>query len=121
MRPLELELQGLPGQKLLRSTSKYAIADIVLDLIGSCNMYLARQMTNERLAGVLADLPSGVEMCACSLFSRFGDMFMFTIEGNISNLEKRQLLTSLSGQRLERFKGVVILSARLGALPKPLW
>ena len=81
VRPLELELQGLPGQKLLRSTSKYAIADIVLDFDDSVDIYLARQMTNERLANVLADLPSGVDVRLQPIVTPLSDMFMFTIRG----------------------------------------
>lgn len=117
VRPLELELQGLPGQKLLRSTSKYAIADIVLDFDDSVDIYLARQMTNERLANVLADLPSGVDVRLQPIVTPLSDMFMFTIEGNISNLEKRQLLDFIIRPEIRKIKGVADVSS-LGGFAK---
>ncbi|ETD27788.1 efflux RND transporter permease subunit [Helicobacter canis] len=117
VRPLELELQGLPGQKLLRSTSKYAIADIVLDFDDNVDIYLARQMTNERLANVLADLPSGVDVRLQPIVTPLSDMFMFTIEGNISNLEKRQLLDFIIRPEIRKIKGVADVSS-LGGFAK---
>ena len=117
VRPLELELQGLPGQKLLRSTSKYAIADIVLDFDDGIDIYLARQMTNERLANVLADLPSGVDVRLQPIVTPLSDMFMFTIEGDISNLEKRQLLDFIIRPEIRKIKGVADVSS-LGGFAK---
>lgn len=117
VRPLELELQGLPGQKLLRSTSKYAIADIVLDFEDSVDIYLARQMTNERLANVLSDLPDGVDVRLQPIVTPLSDMFMFTIEGDISELEKRQLLDFIIRPEIRKIKGVADVSS-LGGFAK---
>ncbi|MFS7886043.1 efflux RND transporter permease subunit [Helicobacter pylori] len=61
VRPLELELLGLKGQKSLRSVSKYSISDITIDFDDSVDIYLARNIVNERLSGVMKDLPVGVE------------------------------------------------------------
>ena len=41
--PLELELLGLPNGTMLRSTAKYAIADITLDFAEGTDIYWARQ------------------------------------------------------------------------------
>ena len=60
VRPLELELLGLQGQTSLRSTSKYAIADITINFEDSINVNLARQMVSERLTTAMAELPAGV-------------------------------------------------------------
>ena len=49
VRPLELELLGLPNQKSLRSLSKYGLADITIDFNDGTDIYLARNMVNEKL------------------------------------------------------------------------
>ena len=56
--PIEQELLGIPAAKMLRSTSKYALADITLDFEDRTDVYWARQQVSERLAGVMASLPA---------------------------------------------------------------
>ncbi|HET8869265.1 MAG TPA: efflux RND transporter permease subunit, partial [Aquabacterium sp.] len=56
--PIEQELLGIPQQKMLRSTSKYALADITLDFEDRTDVYWARQQVSERLAGVMSSLPA---------------------------------------------------------------
>ena len=58
--PLEMELLGIPGQTVLRSMAKYAVADITLDFNDSTDIYWARQQVAERLSGVRGDLPESV-------------------------------------------------------------
>ena len=117
VRPLELELQGLPSQKILRSTTKYAIANIVLDFDDSLDIYLARQMTNERLANALDSLPDGVEVRLTPIVTPLSDMFMFTIEGNISDMEKRILLDFTIRPEVRKIKGVADVNS-LGGFAK---
>ena len=50
--PIELEMLGIPKQRMLRSVSKYAIADITIDFEDGTDIYWARQQVAERLAGV---------------------------------------------------------------------
>lgn len=92
VRPLELELLGLKGQKSLRSISKYSISDITIDFDDSMDIYLARNIVNERLSSVMKDLPVGVEGGMAPIVTPLSDIFMFTIDGNITEIEKRQLL-----------------------------
>ncbi|WP_231175865.1 efflux RND transporter permease subunit [Helicobacter pylori] len=92
VRPLELELLGLKGQKSLRSISKYSISDITIDFDDSVDIYLARNIVNERLSSVMKDLPVGVEGGMAPIVTPLSDIFMFTIDGNITEIEKRQLL-----------------------------
>ena len=44
--PLEMELLGVPNAVMLRSTAKYAIADITLDFKEGTDIYWARQQVN---------------------------------------------------------------------------
>ncbi|MEQ1527653.1 MAG: efflux RND transporter permease subunit, partial [Gallionella sp.] len=47
--PIELEMLGIPKQDILRSTSKYAIADITINFNEGTDIYWARQQVAERL------------------------------------------------------------------------
>ncbi|WQT20941.1 CusA/CzcA family heavy metal efflux RND transporter [Helicobacter pylori] len=106
VRPLELELLGLKGQKSLRSISKYSISDITIDFDDSVDIYLARNIVNERLSSVMKDLPVGVEGGMASIVTPLSDIFMFTIDGNITEIEKRQLLDFVIRPQLRMISGV---------------
>ena len=58
--PIELELLGLPNKKILRSTTKYALADITVDFEDGTDIYWARNQVSERLSNIARDLPEGV-------------------------------------------------------------
>ncbi|AFX89952.1 efflux RND transporter permease subunit [Helicobacter pylori] len=106
VRPLELELLGLKGQKSLRSISKYSVSDITIDFDDSVDIYLARNIVNERLSSVMKDLPVGVEGGMAPIVTPLSDMFMFTIDGNITEIEKRQLLDFVIRPQLRMISGV---------------
>ncbi|WQV24555.1 CusA/CzcA family heavy metal efflux RND transporter [Helicobacter pylori] len=106
VRPLELELLGLKGQKSLRSISKYSISDITIDFDDSVDIYLARNVVNERLSSVMKDLPVGVEGGMAPIVTPLSDIFMFTIDGNITEIEKRQLLDFVIRPQLRMISGV---------------
>ncbi|MCQ2813679.1 CusA/CzcA family heavy metal efflux RND transporter [Helicobacter pylori] len=106
VRPLELELLGLKGQKSLRSISKYSISDITIDFDDSVDIYLARNIVNERLSSVMKDLPVGVEGGMAPIVTPLSDIFMFTIDGNITEIEKRQLLDFVIRPQLRMINGV---------------
>ncbi|GAA7573148.1 CusA/CzcA family heavy metal efflux RND transporter [Helicobacter pylori] len=106
VRPLELELLGLKGQKSLRSISKYSISDITIDFDDSVDIYLARNIVNERLSSVMKDLPVGVEGGMAPIITPLSDIFMFTIDGNITEIEKRQLLDFVIRPQLRMISGV---------------
>jgi len=90
--PLEMELLGIPHQKILRSMAKYAIADITIDFEDSADIYWARQQVAERMANAAASLPSGVEGGLAPISTPLSDVFMFTIEGGDLSLEERRTL-----------------------------
>ncbi|MFK5986025.1 MAG: CusA/CzcA family heavy metal efflux RND transporter [Pseudomonadota bacterium] len=103
--PLELELLGLPNQKILRSLAKYGIADITLDFNEGTDIYWARQLVSERLNNM--DLPQGVTGGMAPLSTPLSDIFMFTIEGNsLNNMEKRDLLDWVIRPALRSVPGV---------------
>ena len=104
--PIEQELLGIPRQAVLRSQSKYAIADITLDFEEGTDIFWARQQVSERLAGVLKDLPASVSGGLAPITTPLGEIFMFTIEGPLSLMEKRTLLEWTIRPQLRNIAGV---------------
>ena len=54
--PIEVEMLGIPKQNMLRSMSKYALADITVDFADGTDIYWARQQVAERLNAIWSDL-----------------------------------------------------------------
>ncbi len=90
--PIELEMLGIPNQRVLRSISKYAIADITIDFNDGTDIYWARQQVAERLNNALRDLPPDVSGGLAPITTPLGEMFMFTVEGDGVSLEERRTL-----------------------------
>lgn len=90
--PIELELLGIPKQKILRSMAKYAIADVTIDFEDGTDIYWARQQVGERLNAVLPDMPASVTGGLAPISTPLSDVFMFTIEGGSLSLEQRRTL-----------------------------
>ncbi len=114
--PIEQELLGIPNQDMLRSQSKYAIADITLNFTEGTDMYWARQQVSERLAAVVKDLPDSVSGGMAPITTPLGDIFMFTIEGPLSTMEKRTLLDWTIRPQLRSIAGVADVNALGGAV-----
>lgn len=92
VRPLEMELLGIPNQKIMRAKTKYAIADITIDFEDGVDVYWARQQVSERLTAVAPDLPETVEGGLAPISTALSELFMFTIEGGDLSLEERRSL-----------------------------
>lgn len=90
--PIEREMLGIPKQAILRSTAKYAIADITIDFVDGTDIYWARQQVAERLTGALAEMPSSVSGGLAPISTPLSEIFMFTIEGPLDLTAKRDLL-----------------------------
>ena len=90
--PIEVEMLGIPRQRILRSVSKYAIADITIDFVDGTDIYWARQQVAERLNKVLRDLPAGTDGGLAPITTALGEMFMFTVEGEGYSLEQRRTI-----------------------------
>ena len=114
--PIEQELLGIPRQAILRSQSKYAIADITLDFEDGVDIYWARQQVAERLAHVLPDLPPSASGGLAPITTPLGEVLMFTIEGPLSLAQKRTLLDWTIRPRMRSIPGVADVNALGGAV-----
>lgn len=110
--PIELELLGLPNKKILRSTTKYALADITVDFEGGTDIYWARNQVSERLSNISRDLPEGVTGGLAPITSPLGEMFMFTIDSpELSLDQRRSLLDWIIRPALRTVPGVADVNA----------
>ncbi|WP_165323200.1 efflux RND transporter permease subunit [Rhizorhabdus phycosphaerae] len=109
--PIEMEMLGIPRQAVLRSTAKYAIADVTIDFVDGTDIYWARQQVAERLGGVLADMPDAVSGGLAPISTPLSDVYMFTIEGPLGLQEKRDLLDWTIRPALRTVPGVADVNA----------
>jgi len=105
--PIELEMLGIPNQRVMRSISKYAIADITIDFNDGTDIYWARQQVAERLSNAQRDLPASASGGLAPITTPLGEMFMFTVEGdNVSLEERRTILDWVIRPALRTLPGV---------------
>jgi cobalt-zinc-cadmium resistance protein CzcA len=116
--PVETEMLGIPRQRILRSVSKYGLTDITIDFEEGTDIYWARSQVAERLNGVLATLPEGVEGGLAPITTPLSEMFMFTVDAPELDLsERRALLDWVIRPQLRTLPGVADVNA-LGGLVK---
>ena len=110
--PIEVEMLGIPQQRILRSVSKYGLVDVTVDFNDGTDIYWARQQVAERLSNITADLPTGISGGMAPVTTPLGEMFMFTIEAEGMSLEeKRSLLDWVIRPALRGVAGVADVNA----------
>ena len=76
--PMEVEMNGIPHQSVIRSISLYGLSDVRLTFAPGTDNYFARQQAFERLSDVA--LPSGVTPSVAPLFSPSGLIYRYVLE-----------------------------------------
>ncbi|HEV7226529.1 MAG TPA: efflux RND transporter permease subunit, partial [Pirellulales bacterium] len=79
--PLSVQLQGLAGVRVVRSSSEFNFASLSVILEDSADFYFARQQVSERLARVAASLPAGVSAYLAPDGVATGQIFWYVVEG----------------------------------------
>ncbi len=116
--PIELEMLGIPNQRIMRSISKYAIADITIDFNEGTDIYWARQQVAERLNNAQRDLPPAASGGLAPITTPLGEMFMFTVEGdNVTLEDRRSILDWVIRPALRTLPGVADVNS-LGGLAR---
>ncbi|MCF6201834.1 MAG: efflux RND transporter permease subunit, partial [Hydrogenimonas sp.] len=110
--PIELEMQGIPHQKIVRSISKYALADITIDFEDGTDLYWARDRVYQRFNNIKNDLPPSISGGIAPVTTPLGEILMFTIESpTLSLMQKRTLLDWVIRPALRNIEGVADLNA----------
>ncbi|HET8923655.1 MAG TPA: CusA/CzcA family heavy metal efflux RND transporter [Candidatus Acidoferrum sp.] len=79
--PLAVNLQGLPGVKVVRSSSAFGFSMIFVIFDDDVDLYFARTRVLERLNLVTKQLPSGVVPTLGPDATGVGHVFWYTVEG----------------------------------------
>jgi cobalt-zinc-cadmium resistance protein CzcA len=107
VKPIEQELLSIPNKRIVRSISKYGIADITIDFDEGVDLYWARQQVSERLSSVMRDLPASVSGGLAPITTPLSEVYMFTLEGEGFGLaEKRRVLDWVIRPELRTIPGV---------------
>jgi Cu(I)/Ag(I) efflux system membrane protein CusA/SilA len=86
--PLSVNLQGLAGVKVVRSSSEFNFSMITIIFDDSTDYYFARERVLERLSIASTFLPTGVTPYLAPDATALGQIFWYTVEGNDLDLSK---------------------------------
>ena len=112
VRPIEIEMLSIPKKRIVRSVSKYGIADLTIDFEDGTDIYWARQQVAERLSGFMKDMPSGTTGGLAPITTPLSELYMFTVEGEGYSLaQKRKVLDWMIRPELRIIPGVAEVNA----------
>src|SRR5204862_6339213 len=78
-QPIELALAGLPGVEEMRSITKFGLSQVTLQFQDGTKIYIARQLTAERLQGVLERLPKGALPKLAPISTGLGEILYYSV------------------------------------------
>src|SRR5579864_7838875 len=84
--PLETAVMGLPHMQTVRSISKLGLSMITVVFDDNIDIFLARQLVNERLGEAQGRIPAGLQPVMGPLASVFGEAFQFTLQSTTRSL-----------------------------------
>jgi cobalt-zinc-cadmium resistance protein CzcA len=106
--PLERELNGIPGLKVMRSKNFFGISKITLVFEDGTDGYWARQRVLERINDI--DLPFDAKPGLDPLTSPTGEIYRYVITGNKSLRELTELNHWVIIPRLRQIHGIADVS-----------
>jgi Cu(I)/Ag(I) efflux system membrane protein CusA/SilA len=116
--PLSVNLQGLAGVKVVRSSSEFNFSMINIIFDDSIDYYFARQRVLERLSIASTFLPEGVTPYMAPDATALGQIFWYTVEGEGKDLgELRAVQDWLVRYQLNSVPGVAEV-ASVGGAPR---
>ena len=104
--PTERAMVGLPRVREVRSLSKNALSQVNVIFEEDVDIYFARQLVHERLATVKERLPMGAEAELGPISTGLGEIFQYTVEGDLSPMELRTIQDWVIAPQLKGLKGV---------------
>jgi CzcA family heavy metal efflux pump len=119
--PLESAVNGLPGVRRVRSGSAMGLSLVWVEFDWGMDIYRARQVVSEGLAGVLEQVPEGVHTEIAPITGITGEIMLLSIsspDGKASPLELRAFAEYELRQRLLGVAGVSQVVAIGGELPE---
>ncbi len=119
--PLESSVNGLQGVRRVRSASAISLSLVWVEFDWGTDIYRARQLVGERLAGAKGSLPSGVEPTMTPISSITGEIMLLAVSSpdqSVSSLNLRAYAEFDLRNKLLAIPGVSQVSAIGGELPE---
>jgi cobalt-zinc-cadmium resistance protein CzcA len=80
--PVETAIAGLPRLEYTRSLSRYGLSQVTVVFEDGTDIYFARNLVNERLQQVSAQLPDGIEPEMGPIATGLGEIFLYTVHAD---------------------------------------
>ena len=111
--PIEAAMTGIPGVSEIRSISRYGLSAVTVLFEDGFNLYLARQLVNERLSAAIENIPPELGRPEMGpMTTGLGEVYHFTVEGDgYSPMQLRTILDWDIVFRLRAVPGVVEVNA----------
>lgn len=78
--PVEIAMAGLPSLNYTRSVSRYGLSQVTVVFKDGTDIYFARQLINERLQEIRAQLPQEIDPAMGPVATGLGEIFFYTVE-----------------------------------------
>jgi len=78
--PIETVLAGIPKLDHTRSLSRYGLSQVTVVFEDGTDIYLARQLLNERLSQIRSEIPEGLEPTMGPIATGLGEIFSYVVE-----------------------------------------
>lgn len=107
--PVETGMGGIPGVEQVRSLSQYGLSQVTVTFKDDMDIYLARQLVNERLSAVRDQLPTNVPAPQLGpVTTGLGEIYHYVVEsGRRDPMELRTLQDWVIKPQLRTVPGVV--------------
>ncbi len=78
--PIEMAMAGLPNLEYTRSISRYGLSQVTVIFKDGTDIYLVRQLVNQRIQEARSRLPAGVVPTMGPISTGLGEIFMWTVD-----------------------------------------
>ncbi len=105
--PVEVEMNGLPYVKLIRSLSKAGLSQVVIIFEDWVNIYFARQIVFEKLQKAKENLPEGFNPELVPISTGLGEIYQYVLQSEKLDLMKlREIQDWIIRPQLRTVSGV---------------
>lgn len=116
--PIELELNGIPGAKEIRSISRAGVSSVSVIFEDDVDIWFARQLVNERLklaSGLIPPEYGSPELAPVA--TALGDIYEFILSSDVhSSMELRTYIDWTLSKKLKSVPGVIEVNTLGGTL-----
>ena len=88
--PIEMSMRGLPKIIQMRSITKFGLSVVTIVFKDDVDIYFARQLVFERLEEARSKVPEGVQVTMGPIATAMGEIYQYTLEGNMPDDLKLQ-------------------------------